>query len=153
MVEPLEIRFWKKVDIRGENECWPWTGGCFRSGYGEIQAGTLNSPKVIRAHRLAFELENGPIPEGMCILHSCDNRLCVNPKHLRMGTIKENNQDMVIRNRIARGFRLPQTKISKEDVAEIRTRASHGETHSRIAEDYPIQRSHVSAIIRKEERI
>ena len=89
-------RFWSKVDIRGPDECWLWQGARHPDGYGRVGGQ--------QAHRVALSLDLGrPIREGMCVLHSCDNRPCVNPMHLREGTNAENVQDRVRRNRSARG--------------------------------------------------
>src|SRR3954468_12409974 len=99
---PLETRFWAQVDKRGPDECWPWTG-CYRSnGYGMIARGGRHSQE--QAHRISFELHNGPIPAtarraDSFVLHSCDNPACVNPAHLRIGSARENTHDMVARGR------------------------------------------------------
>lgn len=86
-------RFWSKVDRRGGHECWNWTAGTFAQGYGQFWWN--GGPQ--KAHRMAFELTNGSIPEGTFILHSCDNRLCCNPAHLRAGTHMDNMTDMTRR--------------------------------------------------------
>ncbi len=85
-------RFWAKVDVRSEDECWPWLG-CFSStGYG-------SSGKTDRSHRLAYMIANGPIPSGMVVRHSCDFKPCCNPNHLILGTHGDNSRDMVERGR------------------------------------------------------
>lgn len=89
-------RFWNKVAIKSSSECWIWQGAKFRDqGYGRI----IINYKDVRAHRVSWELVNGPIPSGLLICHHCDNRLCVNPKHLFLGTHKDNNQDCVNKGR------------------------------------------------------
>lgn len=132
-----EDRFWNFVDKSSSpNGCWEWTGRTMGSGYGSF---TTNSPKHVAAHRYSWELRNGPIPEGMCILHSCDNRRCVNPDHLRLGTPIDNIKDAVDRNRFPTGDnhwtrRTPgwkpktggqgshrRTILSAEDVRNIRS--------------------------------
>ena len=90
-----EERFWAKVDVRSDSECWEWQACSMLRGYGAL---TINY-KTSYAHRVSWEIANGPIPDGTFILHSCDNRLCVNPAHLRPGTAKENTQDMFTRGR------------------------------------------------------
>ena len=88
-------RFWDKVAIGRGDECWPWGASVQPNGYGQSRL----AGKTIKAHRLAFELTYGPIPEGKHILHQCDDRLCCNPKHLKAGTHVENMADMMRRKR------------------------------------------------------
>jgi len=90
MMSVLEKRFWAKVDIRGEDECWNWKGYRKKDGYGLFQS----SGFAALTHRFSYELEVGPIPDGLIICHKCDNPSCVNPNHLYAGTSSDNNHDM-----------------------------------------------------------
>src|SRR5271157_183966 len=94
---PIEIRFWKYVDVRSDNECWPWIGNRNDKGYGTIG----DKGKVVKAHRVAWALKHGPIPDNLDILHKCDNRPCCNPSHLFPGTQQDNIADMIKKNRQA----------------------------------------------------
>jgi hypothetical protein len=92
-------RFFNKIEKT--DSCWLWTAGLRgKTGYGAFK---LNG-KVIDAHRISYELHNGTIPEGMYVCHTCDNRKCVNPNHLFLGTPKDNWQDGINKNRITKGW-------------------------------------------------
>ena len=97
--KPNEARFWEKVDKRGPDECWPWTGAKQRAGYGHF---TTAQKKTITASRFAWMLANGPIPDGMHVLHRCDNRGCCNDAHLFIGDHLQNMRDMRLKGRLHR---------------------------------------------------
>jgi len=88
----LEERFWKNV--KKGDECWKWTGticGVVNKKYGVIR----DNYKQKKAHRVSYELHKGIIPKGKVIRHMCDNKLCVNPDHLQIGSVSDNNRDKV----------------------------------------------------------
>lgn len=87
-------RFFEKVSWT-ESGCHEWTAGRFEKGYGVFR----NDGRNLRAHRVAYEIAFGPIPDGMLVLHKCDNPACVNPDHLFVGSQKDNMQDMVKKGR------------------------------------------------------
>lgn len=89
----LEERFWEKVEKT--EGCWNWTAAKSTHGYGRI----ILNRKLENAHRVSYELLVGAIPEGGHLLHSCDNRRCVNPAHLTVGTHKQNMEDMSAKGR------------------------------------------------------
>ena len=96
---PLSERFWRFVDRKSEDECWNWIGNKLKSGYGQISIGAKKEMSK-GAHRVSWELANDKsIPDGMYIMHKCDNPSCVNPNHLTIGTAKENTQDMIQKGR------------------------------------------------------
>lgn len=85
--------FWKKVDIKDNKEdCWYWTAGRDTAGYGQFY---LSSHQPVRAHRIAYEMTKGPIPEGLQVQHLCNNRRCCNPNHLELGDNSKNQQYMI----------------------------------------------------------
>ena len=90
---PLRKRFNEKYEI-SISGCWNWTGSVDSKGYGSIKDGVTS-----RAHRVAWKLYKGKIPEGIFVLHTCDNRKCVNPNHLFLGTSKDNVRDMMDKGR------------------------------------------------------
>ena len=104
ITEANRKRFWSKVDKCGSANhpnCWLWTAAKNKKGYGTIQMGSQRDgtrrPRM--AHRVVWEMLNGPIPQGMLVLHHCDNPACVNPAHLWLGTAKDNSQDMIAKHR------------------------------------------------------
>lgn len=136
-----EERFWRFVDKKEKNQCWNWTGV---KGSGERGRLKINY-KFITAYRFSYELHKGEIPDGLFVLHSCDNPSCVNPDHLFVGTQKDNLDDREAKNR-----RLtwavndsPCKKITDEVVVEIR---SLNITHSEISKKFGISQSLVSMI-------
>jgi hypothetical protein len=136
-------RFWAKVDKRGPDECWPWTAGVTRDGYGRFgltlrdRVNTDAEPRArystFQTNRIAYFLEHGIDPGDNGTLHRCDNPPCVNPSHLFDGTQSENSQDRVRKERQARGERDGNSKLTQDAVlAVLRLRAS-GMTYKRVA--------------------
>ena len=125
--------FWEKVDVRGEDECWPWTG-CVRNkkGYGSFRSRALS-------HRYAFYLTTGIDPiDDVNVLHTCDNPPCCNPKHLYAGTHQQNMADALNRDRFTRGEASAVTKLTDEQVEEIRRRWLDGEGQAVLAKEFGV---------------
>lgn len=114
-VESLEIRFWKMVDKKEEDECWIFIGCKNKDGYGKMSKG---NSKLDSTHRISYELHKGNIPENMVVMHTCDNPSCCNPKHLILGTQNDNMQDMISKRRFVP--RNTPYKLTEEQMIEIR---------------------------------
>lgn len=133
---PADIRFWSKVDQSGE--CWIWTGALHWRGYGlfGLRPGVLR-----RAHRISWELTNGPIPDGLWVLHKCDNRPCVRPSYLFLGTVQDNTDDRQRKSRQASGARCGSAKLSEEQVVAIRHARALGQSSNVLAAEYHVNRN------------
>lgn len=139
-------RFWSKSRRGGPGECWVWTAALDDGGYGVF--GMCHS-KVISAHRFAYLLERGPIRDGLNVLHRCDNRPCVNPDHLFLGTQADNMRDMAQKGRggkaKARGAQHWNARLTADDVRAIRAYPA-GAMAREIAERFGVSRMTVIAI-------
>lgn len=134
--------FWSFVKRAKANECWPFLGPVYSHGYGVFHFGRERN----RAHRLSWMLSRGPIPDGLVVCHSCDNKLCVNPSHLFLGTQAENIHDSVQKGR-KRAWGLQ--KLNAAHVRAIRARVAAGEPQKAVAADFGISRNHVSSIVNR----
>jgi len=144
----ISERFWNKVrKIPGINSCWIWTGSTDSDGYGRMTNTPGSETKTIGAHQVGFELQNGPIPKGMKVLHSCDNPPCVRGKHLFLGTQKDNAAD-----RDAKG-RNGSTKLSRSSILKIRAMYEPGQISFRkLGKAFGISASHAFRIVHRLKR-
>jgi hypothetical protein len=117
--------------------CIEWVGSRTGDGYGNMRI----EGRIILAHRLAYELKHGPIPDGMCVLHGCDNPPCCNVDHLFLGTNKDNVDDKLSKGRS--GF-----KLTESDIRSIKKRLNKREPQESIAKDFGVSKSNVSLISR-----
>jgi hypothetical protein len=140
VAQDIETRFWEKIYNKFDDECWNWFGAITDKGYGNIDV----NGKMVGAHRVSWEIHFGKIPDGMHVLHSCDNKRCVNPRHLFLGTNLDNMRDKVLKGRQPNGRMIWQAKLSDSDIPKIRELYSTGEySHRKLAEMFGLS-SHSS---------
>ena len=139
--------FWDKVDISPlhPDGCWEWNAGRSTTGYGRFAVGA----RYIKAHRAAYRLTHGTISGKAYVLHRCDNRLCVAPHHLYLGTHSDNMVDMHSRGRACdyRGALNPRAKLSGPDVAALRTLCrANVLSYAEAARRFGVSRAHARNI-------
>jgi len=153
-------RFWSKVRKDGPGGCWLWTASLCSSGYGSF----LFEGRVERAHRVSWVLSSGDVPAGLCVLHHCDNRRCVNPAHLYVGTKKDNARDREERGRSnhatglrhgrhthpgqTAGSRNGRAKLRERDVALLlKKHFKQGRRKADLAREYGLSKTTVGHIV------
>lgn len=135
----------KKIVVASSG-CHEWTGVMNNNGYGQFNV----SGRKTLAHRIAWELSNGPIPEGMCVLHTCDNPACCNPAHLWIGTQIDNIRDMESKGRARRsGSNHGRSKLTEDDVRKIRELHEKGWRHKSIAVMFGVIQQNISMIVNR----
>jgi hypothetical protein len=140
----LAARFWPKVDTSGD--CWLWTGGKSKAGYGMILAEGVR--KMLLASRVAYEFYHGFIPPGTEVCHRCDNPACVRKEHLFLGTHAENMADMAAKRRQKHSHDHYRSKLSAAQVTEIRAAYATGSTTLReLAPRYGVSPSTIADVV------
>lgn len=133
ILKSFEKRYIKSPD------CWQWTGSLDKDGYGDFNLGRKYKVISRKAHRASYQLYVGNIPEGMLICHTCDNRRCVNPTHLFLGTIEANNKDCVRKGRNCRGEKQGRSVLTEEIVRQILNDFGEGLSLYKVANKYQIK--------------
>lgn len=150
--EHLKDRFWLKVQIGHDKDCWNWTGALKDKSKKNNQYGSfrVSRTKSEGAHRVAFILTNGPIPTGLFVCHSCDNPKCCNPSHLWLGTNGENMKDAFDKNRKTvpnnTGERHGLSKLTVIEVRQIKNEPRKHGYIPMLANKFNVSRSTISAI-------
>lgn len=140
ITKPIKERFENFITMEPNTGCWLWTGFTHKRGYGQFMI-TTDVPR--RAHRVSWELFYGPIPEGLLVLHHCDTRSCVNPKHLFLGTPWDNTHDAINKKRLAKGEQHGHAKLTEAQVIAIR---HDNRPQSVIAKEYGVIQATISPI-------
>lgn len=146
----MKNRFLKKIKIDNETQCWNWTAGKYTTGYGHFKMKHSDGKqKKTRAHRVSWMIFKGEIPKNLLVLHKCDNKICVNPEHLFLGTGQDNINDMISKGRAKLSFpgsKSPQAKLKENDVKEIRELCDIGMPTKMIMKAFNISDSQVYRI-------
>lgn len=153
-------RFWARV-VKSTDGCWLWAGITNWQGYGRL---SVNN-RAVSVHRFSYELNVGPIPDGLLVCHHCDTRRCVRPDHLFLGTAQDNSDDAVVKGRMAsgdrhglrkhpeavrpvRGEKNGSARLTTSDVLRIRALKADGPvTNTAIAKEFNISPEHVRSIV------
>lgn len=138
-------RFWMYVDKKDFNSCWEWLGWSNGSGYGMFR---MDGRKAVQAHRYSYKLHFGEIPDKKYVCHHCDNRKCVNPNHLFVGTMFDNIADRDKKGRQAKGNDFPNTVLNEFLVREIRYLHSLGNISNRkLAKKFNVSAGTIQAVL------
>jgi len=149
--KPIEERFWNLVDRGNDSACWNWLG-TKPTGYGGMKINGV----VRRAHRVSWELHFGQIPDDLCVLHRCDNPACVNPDHLYLGTVDDNNRDCRLKGRHGCGRTSkpgesnPRARLNKRNIKKIFALRKRKLSQQAIADQFGISQAQISRILRKQ---
>src|SRR5688500_6565296 len=147
---PLAERLRRHVTERGPSACWSWNGATNSRGYGILRVAGRNR----YAHRIAWELAHGTIPDGLFVMHACDNPPCTNPAHLQVGTHAANMKDAELKGRLRlrrgtpSGEANPAAKLTDADVVAIRALSAQGCRNTDIATRFGVDKSTVGLILK-----
>ena len=148
---PLAERFFEKVQMT--DGCWLWLGSRNKRGYGTIVSAGHNGPRL-GAHRVSYQLHNGPIPIGLFVLHRCDNPRCVNPRHLFVGTQADNLADAKSKGRMRgpglKGEQNPKSRLTNDEIRLIRRQADQGVSRSSLALAFGMTKENIGCIVRRD---
>lgn len=146
----LSPRFWSKVRMtKHPQKCWEWKASKNAAGYGQLNVGGRKGRPML-AHRVSWIVHNGAIPKGFLVLHDCNNPGCVRPGHLRVGSDLDNSRDAMIKGRVARGKKLPHTRLTVKQVTEIRKASAR--LVRETSKKYGISVQMVHSILRRDRR-
>lgn len=150
-IKPIAERFWAKVNIPDDHEkCWEWQGSKDGNGYGSLIIRKKMIQVRLTTHRISWEIAYGEIPEGLCVCHKCDNRKCVNPNHLFLGTNLDNIRDKIQKGRQPVGEKVPNHKLTSEQVRLIRQEYASGQKGQRkLAKEFGVDKTTIKNIVHR----
>lgn len=157
--DKVVAKFYEGLKQGSDSECWPFEGGGYnrRGWHRTIHAGTKYRRKRYMAHRVAYELKYGEIPDGLFVLHKCDNPVCCNPEHLFLGTQSENAKDMWAKNRgnpgSPKGKKLGPSPFRKFDGDAVIAMYKDGFTQKKIASYFNCSDVAISVFLRKQDSV
>lgn len=143
-MDDLISKFYDRISHEDSNGCWIWNGNKMTTGYGRLDTGKI----VYHAHRLSYMIHHEIIQDGLVVRHKCDNRICVNPKHLEIGTHHDNAIDREERHEDyhLRGEEHPKAKLTQIQINDIRSRYKRGNGKI-LAQEYNVSTATISYII------
>jgi len=148
-LQKLADRFLSKIAVK-DNGCWEWVKGTYTNGYGKFSIKGNGHP----AHRISYVLFIGNIPKGMLVCHDCDNKICVNPSHLFIGSHADNTADMIQKGRMVpgnhSGIHNGRAKLDEDAVRDIRWKREEGVMTKDLVVEYGVSRSQIQKIVRRE---
>jgi hypothetical protein len=148
----LKVRFLRYAGQTTPNGCRPWLGATIKAGYGVLSVGfgPGTTRTLVYAHRLAWQFANGTVPQGLSVLHHCDNPACIAVGHLFLGTDADNSDDKISKNRHAKGTDFPIAKLTDDGVRQIRHLYSTGRySQTKLASMFGVSGANVCLIVNR----
>jgi hypothetical protein len=149
VIGPTDLqRFWAKVERKHADQCWLWTASTWNSGYGQFRVALpCGRQKTYGAHRFAWEVSHGPVPDGLHVLHHCDEPRCCNAAHMFLGTHTDNMRDAASKRRLSVP-RPSRQKVTDEQCDEMVRLVQSGQLQVRVAERFGVSKAFVGRLLK-----
>ncbi len=145
----IEEKFWRHVGKEAKNGCWYWIGYVEKNGYARFAFNYKKKGYKIGAHRASYIIHNNKLIDNLCVCHTCDHPMCVNPSHLFVATQYENMHDMIDKGRKKIGAQCSHSKFNAEQIILIRKQHQKGQSIRSLAREYGVYRSTISRIVNR----